>query len=228
MQTVISIQARMGSTRLPGKVLLGLGNARVVEWVIRRCRRAQERLQREGAVVVATGDRSANDAIVEFCERAGIGSIVGPEDDLVERHCLVAEETNADRLIRITADCPFVPPGEIVRTARVHARTDARYTRNDRYDSESGSSMPIGTAVEVFDVDVLASLRAQGENHPNKPLLTNPDQWEISFSPNPELESYADAHIAVDEPADYWALTDALEAVGPDPTEVIKWVDEHR
>jgi len=212
----VQIQVRLGSTRLPGKVLYHLGSRRVLEWVVDRCERARDP---EG-VVVAVGDEPENDAITEWCDRNDVRQVVGPEDDLLARHLAAAEATDGDPVVRVTGDCPFVPPGEIDRLVGEHAASDARYTTNVT------DEMPIGTAVDVIDRDVLAELRALEEFHPVMRLRENPEAWSVDFSPDERWTAHSEAHVAVDTPADYWLLTDALAAVGEDPFDVVRWVSQ--
>jgi len=214
---VVSIQARLGSTRLPGKVLLSLGEKRVLEWVIER---SVNGCIDRAEVVVAVGDAPENEAIREFCKRKDQPHATGPESDLLRRHLSVARSDEYETLVRITADCPFVPPSEIERTLQQHLENDGRYTTNHT------ENMPIGTAVDVIDVDVLAELAQQGHSHPVKPLREDPGDWGTVRTDDEQWTQFSGAHTAVDTPEDYWTLIDAIEAVGTDPLAVTKWVHE--
>lgn len=100
-RTVAIIQARLGSTRLPGKVSMEIGGRPALEWVIRAAE-----FSSVDEVIVATPD-------LEIWSK--YGGILGPEDDVLSRFILAAEKTNAERIVRLTADCPFVDPGLINR-----------------------------------------------------------------------------------------------------------------
>jgi spore coat polysaccharide biosynthesis protein SpsF len=214
MKIVFCTQVRMGSSRLPGKVLLPIGEKRVIEWVLER---SDEATQIDDTVLTI-GDSSENDAIREWATRNGYGYSVGPENDLLARHRNVIEETNCDLLVRITGDCPFVPPSEIDRVLEYHRSNDAEYTTNRT------SAMPIGTAVDVIEPSVLDRLAEVGATHPIKRLLDNHDDWAVAICGNDRWEEYEGTHTAVDTPADYWTLTDAVDAVGGDPEAVTQWV----
>jgi spore coat polysaccharide biosynthesis protein SpsF len=170
--------------------------------------------------VVTVGDGSENSAIETYCERRGVDYSVGPEANLLTRHLAVAAETDCDRLVRITADCPFVPPNEIDRVVEEHLSNDARYTTNVTED------MPIGTAVDVIEPELLTALESVGETHPVKLARSNPEQWETVWSDASSWESVSDVDLAVDTPTDYWKLSDAIEVVGDDPFAVAEWVAE--
>jgi len=216
MTTLASIQARLGSTRLPGKVLLHFGQKRVVQWVLDRTEAATSIDQ----TIAAIGDRPENETIIEYCDREGIRSIVGPEENLLARHLAVADATDCDLLVRITADCPFVPPAEIDRVVEAHRANGARYTTNNT------DAMPIGTAVDVLEPGLLADLDEYGETHPVKRPRAEPDEWGTVRDDNPAWHEFGDVHMAVDTPDDYWSLTDAVEAVGDDPQSVAQWLSQ--
>jgi spore coat polysaccharide biosynthesis protein SpsF len=206
----------MGSTRLPGKVLLQLGGKRVIEHVVDRATGATS----AAAVVLTTGDRAPNDAIREWARRANVRYETGPEEDLLERHWRVAKMTGSDVLVRVTGDCPFVPTDEIDRVIEAHRHNDARYTTNVT------EAMPVGTAVDVFDVDVLAELSDLGETHPVKRPRANPSTWGMETTTVDPWTEFDGVHIAVDTPADYWRLTDAVATVGEAPKAVTRFLAE--
>lgn len=216
MHVVASVQARLGSTRLPGKVLYHLGNRRLLQRVVDRTLATDT----VDETIATIGDQPENDAVTEYCERAGIEYSVGPENDLLSRHRAVAADSDADLLVRITADCPFVPAAEIDRVVGAHLSNDARYTTNVTDD------MPVGTAVDAIDADVLAELASLEERHPVKLPRAEPDQWGTVWNDNPAWADLSDAHLAVDTPADYWSLEDAIAAVGDDPRAVAEWVTQ--
>lgn len=216
--SLVSVQARLGSTRLPGKVLLSLRSDRVLGHVVSRCEGAENISE----TVIATGDRPENEAIIEWCRRRGTVVTVGPENDLLERHLCTTTERDYEQLVRITGDCPFVPPDEIDRVIERHRANDARYTTNVT------DGMPIGTAVDVVDVPLLEDLSELGETHPISLPRNEPDDWQVEFTPNDDLLAYGDAHTAVDTPDDYWTLVDAVDAVGTDPYAVTEWVAENQ
>jgi len=216
MHTIASVQARLGSTRLPGKVLLHLGDHRILQWV---CKRA-ETATCVDQTIAAIGDQPENEAIIEYCERENIPTVVGPEDNLLTRHIIAVEKSDCDLLVRITGDCPFVPPDEIDRVVSEHMSNNARYTTNHT------DRMPVGTAVDAIDPDLLSDLESRGETHPVKLARENPSEWGTNQTDNESWYPVSDAHIAVDTPDDYWTLSDAINAVGSDPMSVSKWVSE--
>ena len=116
MKTVVIIQARMGSTRLPGKVLMNIAGRSMLTWVVSRTRRATT----IDEVVVATTDSQADDAIVAECAVLGVPVFRGSEDDVLDRYHRTAEAFDADTVVRITSDCPLIDPEVIDRVVAAY------------------------------------------------------------------------------------------------------------
>jgi spore coat polysaccharide biosynthesis protein SpsF len=214
MTVTIQIQARMGSSRLPGKALLGLGEKRVIEWVVDNCTESEA----GDEVVVATSTNSENEAITRWCDRTGTTYARGAEEDLLERHLDVAQAFESDVVVRICGDCPFVPPWEIDRVVDDHLQRGADYTTNVI------ETVPTGVAVDVMNRSVLEELSRRNESHPVLPLRNNRTEWAVHESAAQRWENVGDQDISVDTPADYWTLEDAVTAVGADPIRIAEWV----
>ncbi len=128
MKTVIIIQTRMTSTRLPGKVLMEVGGRPMLAQQLRRvkaCREADE-------IVVATTTNQTDDPVVSLAEKEGVRWFRGSEDDVLSRYAGAARETNAEVVVRITSDCPLIDPGEsdrVMRELKEHA-SECDYVNN--------------------------------------------------------------------------------------------------
>lgn len=149
---VAVIQARMGSTRLPGKILLDIDGASMLTRVVERVQRAST----VNEVVVATTVESDDDAVVQFCEEKGYAYIRGDHLDVLDRHVQAARTFGADVIVRITADCPLMDPDLIDRT--VHAFLaefpQAQFGTN-RGKDRIERTYPIGMDVEVMTMEAL-------------------------------------------------------------------------
>lgn len=99
-------QARMTSTRLPGKVLLPVAGRPMLAWLLDRLRAVRD----DVGVAVATTTGASDDAIVELCATLGVPVVRGSEQDVLDRYHQAAAELNADPVIRITSDCPLIDP----------------------------------------------------------------------------------------------------------------------
>ena len=106
MRTVAIIQARMGSTRLPGKVLLPIMGKPMLWHIVHRMQTAR----RIEAIVVATSTNPADNKIADFAGQHGLLCFRGSEHDVLDRYYQAAKEFRADSVVRITGDCPLVDP----------------------------------------------------------------------------------------------------------------------
>lgn len=145
-RTVAIIQARMGSTRLPEKVLMNIGEEPMLWHVYERASHAS--LLDE--VVIATSIEPDDDEVAAFCEERGIRCNRGSEADVLDRYYQAATERNADTVVRLTADCPFLSPAVIDRIVRNHEGSDYDYVSNTLEYTH-----PDGLDVEVFDMETL-------------------------------------------------------------------------
>jgi spore coat polysaccharide biosynthesis protein SpsF (cytidylyltransferase family) len=153
------VQARMGSTRLPGKVLQKIAGEPLLAHIVARC----DAITRSDMTVVATSTAAGDDAIAEEGARRGWSVFRGSEADVLDRYVEAARETGADHVIRVTADCPLVAPDEADRVIARHLEGDADYTHNV---TVFGGGTPLGTGVEAFTFEALeASWRDGHEPH---------------------------------------------------------------
>jgi spore coat polysaccharide biosynthesis protein SpsF len=123
---VVVVQARMGSQRLPGKVLADVGGRSMLARVVRRAGRAT----RVDAIVVATTDQPGDDAIVGECARLNVAAFRGDEGDVLDRYHRAATAHEAGVVVRITADCPFIAPEIIDLVLAAQEAAGADYASN--------------------------------------------------------------------------------------------------
>jgi glutamate-1-semialdehyde aminotransferase/spore coat polysaccharide biosynthesis protein SpsF (cytidylyltransferase family) len=143
---VAIIQARMGSSRFPGKVLSDLGGRPVLWHVIDRAKRATS----IDEVVVATTESALDDSISTFCETIGVRCFRGSEEDVLDRFFNTAKHVKADVVVRITADCPLIDPEVIDQVVACFKEGDWDYVSNTlRY------TYPDGLDTEVFSFAAL-------------------------------------------------------------------------
>ena len=114
MKITAIIQCRMGSTRLPGKVLMDLGGKTVLARVVGRLRRATQ----VDEIVVATTDSVADDAVVQECRQLEVKYSRGSENDVLDRYYQAAIVSAAGSVVRITSDCPVIDPQLVDETIR--------------------------------------------------------------------------------------------------------------
>ena len=212
------IQARMGSTRLPGKVLLPLGDGTVLEHVLRRSQRCKRLRQ----VVVATTTLPEDEAIVRECERLGVTVVRGPVDDVLARYAIAAGKLDGDAVVRITSDCPLVDPVVIDDMLAHYAALCATGTRCDYLANTLVRTFPRGLDVELVRTEVLLQANAEASSPPEREHVTpyvhrHPERfalhgWRASVD--------ASAHRwTLDTPEDYQLLSRIFEALGPTAAE---------
>ncbi|MEQ8667361.1 MAG: aminotransferase class III-fold pyridoxal phosphate-dependent enzyme [Rhodospirillales bacterium] len=152
----IVIQARMGSSRLPGKVMKPIGGRPVIDHVIERAKRAE----RADEIWLACPQGESDAELAAHVEQLGIPVVRGDEEDVLSRFVAVAERTNSDTFVRITADCPMTDPSVIDAAIARYVESGSDYVSNG-----IERSFPDGLDVEVFSRDAL--LRADQEaRHP--------------------------------------------------------------
>lgn len=126
MKVVAIIQARVGSTRLPGKVLADIQGHPMLWHVVQRTQAAAT----VDEVVVATTTEPADDMIVAFCRDHRLGCFRGSEQDVLDRYYKAAGEHYADAVVRITSDCPLIDPEVIDKTVRAFSVEQPDYASN--------------------------------------------------------------------------------------------------
>jgi len=169
------VQARMGSTRLPGKVLMELCTRPLLGHVVERLHHSK-RLER---IVVATSASPLDDRVESFCRQEGILCYRGREDDVLDRYFMAAKSYAADPVVRVTADCPLIDPVVLDETIDAFLREKCDYASNtiDR-------TYPDGLDVEVFSNKALekawhGARMASEREHVTPYIWKRPDQFRI-------------------------------------------------
>jgi spore coat polysaccharide biosynthesis protein SpsF len=146
MKIAAIIQARMGSTRLPGKVLMDLAGQAVLERVVRRVQRSAL----IGKVEIATTTSASDDTIVDLAKQIGVPAFRGSEEDVLDRYWQASQKCDAEVVVRITSDCPVIDPELIDETIRMFLDQRADYASNS-----ITPTYPRGLDTEVFTVAAL-------------------------------------------------------------------------
>jgi len=181
MKTVALIQARMGSRRLPGKVLMPLGGVPLLQRVVD----AAQAVRGIDGVAVVTGTAPENAAIAEFCAARGIEVVRGPEEDVLRRFAQAARGLSAAAIVRLTADCPLLDPAVISQTVALFRRSGCDYASN-----VSPPSWPDGLDCEVFTADALMAVdrdavRPSDREHVTPAIRNDPFRFSRANLPCP-------------------------------------------
>lgn len=183
-KVVAIIQARMGSTRLPGKVLLDLAGEPMLARVVARGQRATT-LQE---VIVATTTDPVDDVIVELCQARGWPYFRGSEADVLDRYYRAAIQYQAGIVVRITADCPLIDQGVLDWVVREHLLQGAvDYTSN----TLPPRTFPRGLDVEVMSFEALERAWREDDNlawreHVTPYIYRHPEKFALKAVVNTE------------------------------------------
>lgn len=201
MRIVAIIQARMGSTRLPGKILMPLGGQPVLAHVIARVRAAAV----FDAIVVATTTDPRDDAAAALAQACGAQIVRGDEADVLARYGLAAHASAADAIMRITADCPLID-------SAVLAAMVARFRDGgiDLITNSRDRSFPRGLDAELFSRAALEIMLEQAvdpeeREHVTPYLYRHPERFAIVD--HYADQDHADWRLTLDTPEDYDLLS---------------------
>jgi len=209
-RTVIVAQARMSSTRMPGKSLANLGGMPVIDHVLQRAARAEL----ADDVIVATTTHSSDDVLVEHLEAIGVAFVRGSLDDVLSRYVLAAQAAGAETIVRLTCDCPLIDPAVIDRViAAFCERPQVDYCSNTLI-----RSYPIGMDAEAFSCAALGIAASDAKNqlereHVTPYLYQHPELFRLRSVEAPDWARRPQLRLTLDEPADLEMLQALLGVV---------------
>lgn len=193
----IIIQARMGSTRLPGKILKNIGTKNLLEHILFRLLRLTHKVK----IVIATSDTEKDDLVEEFCIKNNITCFRGSELNVLERYYLCAKQYNFDHIVRLTGDNPFTDIEELDNLISLHVDSHADYSR-------SFAVLPKGIGTEIFTFKALEtshykSTKPNHFEHVNEYIEENEAEYIISELEVPNDKNRPDLSLTVDTIEDY-------------------------
>lgn len=224
MRTIVIIQARMGSTRLPGKILKPLGDSVVLDYVVTRCKEihAQD-------VIVATSTLEQDNEIEQWCRAHSISCYRGSEDDVLSRYYECAKRYNPDAVMRVTSDCPFVD-------YEMGSEMIVRMRQQPSDYILLQSMLPRGLAVELFSWPALQYIYKHGTEPRHREHVTYygyeyPDQFVVAGYEAPDALCRPDLRITLDTEDDYLLCSNiAAHFIGDklvSSEAVIKYLEAH-
>jgi len=193
----IIIQARVGSTRLPGKVLLPIRGEPLLGYILSRL----TRLQPPASAVVATTDLPRDDFVAELCRDRGVLCFRGSEDNVLERFFRCAQLHAFTQIVRLTADNPFPDIDELERLITFHI--------GNKFDfSNSRGALPVGVGADIFAFSALQKSFLEGHEphhieHVDEYMLENPDKFRTGFMEIKGAKNRPDIRLTVDTDEDY-------------------------
>ncbi|WP_150271182.1 cytidylyltransferase domain-containing protein [Paenibacillus tepidiphilus] len=229
MRTIAIIQARMLSTRLPGKIMKQVVNKPLLEYQINQLRRAKTIDQ----LVIATTTNAAEQPIIDLCTRLSVDYFRGPEEDVLSRYYEAACHYGAETVVRLTSDCPLLDP------AVVDEAVSEFLSNPEAYDYVSNTlerTYPRGYDVEVFSMKVLeqaykhAAQPAERE-HVTPYLYQHPELFRLGQVK--QVNDFSSYRITVDTKEDFELIARLITALSGKGTEqftldaVVSILQEH-
>jgi spore coat polysaccharide biosynthesis protein SpsF (cytidylyltransferase family) len=209
-RTIAIIQARMGSTRLPGKILKPILGEPMLVRMLERVRRAQKLDE----TIVATTDMPEDDPTAEVVSKADIKVFRGSERDVLDRYYKAAKEAGAEIVMRLTGDCPLMDPVVIDRVISHFEESKGKID----YTS-TPSNYPEGLDTEVFTFSALeeAARKAKlpSEREHVSPYIKNHPERFTCESWQEDEDDYSQMHWSVDTQADFDFVTKIFEQLYP-------------
>jgi spore coat polysaccharide biosynthesis protein SpsF len=203
----IIIQARMTSTRLPGKVLLPLCGKTVLEIIIDRLKKYKRN------IIIATTNDGTEIPIVEICKRENIKYYRGSTNNVLERYYLSAIKFNAhesDIVVRITSDCPLIDVDLLDNCIKMYNSQEYDYVSN-----RLNRTIPIGLDVEVFSFKLLKYMHKNAKEEFEKEhvttyiYLTKKNKYKLGSCE--EYDNNSQYRLALDEHDDYKAIKEVYK-----------------
>ncbi|MEW5057953.1 MAG: aminotransferase class III-fold pyridoxal phosphate-dependent enzyme [Cycloclasticus sp.] len=208
MKTVVIVQARMGSTRLPNKVMKLIDGRPMIELLLRRLSKAKK----VDEIIVATADVEENKVLVDAVSQLGYKCYLGSENDVLDRYFQAAKLTRADTVIRVTGDCPLVDPVLVDRAIIQFEEAGADYLSNT-----SPPTYPDGLDVEVFSFKALLRSTQEAEEEFDREHVTPYMRKEKGFKQASMLndQDLSALRWTVDEQNDLDVVTAVFEYFAP-------------
>ena len=191
----------MGSSRFPGKMLAKLGPFTIIEWVLKRVKRANMLDE----VLLATSDLPRDDVLVDVADQCDVSVYRGSESDVLKRFSNAATKAKADSVIRVCADNPFIDPIELDRLINFYKENECDYAFN--HQNKLKGNYADGFGAEIFSYNLLQKVNkiAKDPNHREHVTLY---LWEIKTKyivmpvPAPKFLNYPHLRFDIDLPED--------------------------
>jgi spore coat polysaccharide biosynthesis protein SpsF len=214
LRVIATIEARMSASRLPGKVMLPLAGAPMLERLVERIRRSH----RVDEIVVATTVSPPDAIIADLCHRIGCRVHRGSVEDITSR--LMEASAGADIVVQITGDCPLIDPAHIDETVGLLVDERADYASN----SLNVGTFPLGLDVRCFKADALRRSAELSQDptdrvHGSYFIYRHPDMFRLVGWEAPANMNWPELRLTVDEPADFELVRrvfETLYAIRPD------------
>lgn len=211
MKIAAIVQARMTSTRLPGKVLKEVLHKPLLSYQLERLRRVRN----VDEIIIATTVNETDQPIVDWCQRESVPVYRGSEEDVLSRYYEAAAHYQADAVVRITSDCPLIDPHVVERIVRFYLDHEQEI---DYVSNTLERSYPRGMDTEVFSFQVLKQAYREGlmpadREHVTPYIYRNPEKFRLASLTSEQDLSFH--RWTVDTPEDFELVRRLLETLYP-------------
>lgn len=218
----------MGSSRLPGKVMLKACGKPLLELMIERVRYSK----RMDKIIVATSTKEKDNVIENFCRFLGIECFRGSEEDLLSRYKMAADAVRADVIVRLVSDTPLMDPLVIDKVVETFVMNDYDFVSNF---FPFPRTFPDGYSVEVFNLQTLNEAYREAKRPSDREHMTffiwrRPERYSIyRVDHEKDLSKY---RLNLDYKEDYFVIKSIFEALYPKNPhftleDIINWLDSH-
>ncbi|SDK04055.1 cytidylyltransferase domain-containing protein [Sediminibacillus albus] len=207
MKVIAIIQARMGSTRLPGKIMKKVMNKTLLEYELEQVKRAALIDQ----IVVATTKNKTDDIIIDLCKQLSIPAFRGSEEDVLSRYYEAATEYKGDVIVRLTSDCPLIDPLVIDKVVREYLKNQKNY---DYVSNTIERTYPRGMDTGVLSYRTLKEINRYATSDSDREHVTSylyrvPGKYKTLAVKNEE--DFSHFRLTVDTKEDFEVVANILE-----------------
>jgi spore coat polysaccharide biosynthesis protein SpsF (cytidylyltransferase family) len=203
---LIISQARFGSTRLPGKVLLKVLDKPLIWYLIKRLQLVKTPCN----IIIATAISEQNKPIINIAKTLNLDYFAGSEDDVLDRFYRTAKQFKGDIIVRITADCPLMDPAIIDRGLKIFLNGNYDYVSNVE---EGKETYPDGFDIEIFSFKALKvawkKAKWQSEREHVTPYIRKNDKFKKKYFKNDE--NFSNFRLTVDTKEDFDLISIIIE-----------------
>jgi spore coat polysaccharide biosynthesis protein SpsF len=223
----IILQARMGSSRLPGKVLRPMAGKPMLQWIVERLRL----VRKCDSLILATSNLPQDIPLVKFANALQINCFTGSESDVLDRYYQCATANGLSHIIRATGDNPFVDPEECDRLIEFYMSGQLAYATI----SHETNGYPIGVGLEIISMPALEQSWREGQalhhrEHVNEYILENPQLFKQARMSAPPEKRAPTLLLTVDTPAQFASAESAqleFSRTFPGKTIATPWLIQH-
>ena len=223
------IQARMGSTRLPGKVLMKVNGRPLLAYQLDRISKSKKL----DKVIVATSTLERDNAIENFCKDYGVDCYRGSENDVMSRYYECCKQYNPDTVVRMTADCPLIDPEIIDKVVQKFKDDNVDYCANTVPPEKS--KFPDGSDIEVFSMKALEMANTEVQDEHRREHVTFQFWQDLNYTSSQYIQNkdWSNYRITVDYPEDFEVVRCILNVLNKKRTfgnlgEIISIIDSNQ